>query len=128
MDQTALIILMSAALLSGKPAPTLPRGGPPATGASEDAKVAPSVRPATDAGRAESSSPSNGAEPYMRPPIPFCRSVANEAPRLGDIALQRPFKVTAPAGRAMLNDLAAFMREHNCGVRIEGYADDRGGA
>jgi outer membrane protein OmpA-like peptidoglycan-associated protein len=62
----------------------------------------------------------------MRQPVIYCNDVNGERPELLDVRLVRPFGVTGPRERNMLRRVAEFMREHNCGVTIEGYSDERG--
>jgi len=57
-----------------------------------------------------------------------CASVQGERPQVSEIVLQRSspktaFKIEA-SDQATLRTLAAFMRRHNCRIRVEGYADD----
>jgi outer membrane protein OmpA-like peptidoglycan-associated protein len=61
---------------------------------------------------------------YLVRPVLYCHSVNGEKPQLADIKLDNPnSKQLAPDDQQKLQTLADFMRQHDCGVRIEGYTD-----
>jgi outer membrane protein OmpA-like peptidoglycan-associated protein len=69
----------------------------------------------------------DGAKPsqdYLVPPVLYCHSVSGEKQQLADIKLDNPnSKQLSPDDQQKLQKLAEFMRQHNCGVRVEGYTD-----
>lgn len=68
------------------------------------------------------------AERYLRPPVPgvlWCRETKAELPKIEDINLDKPEQLPAE-DHEKLKALADFLRKQDCGVRIEGYSDERG--
>lgn len=103
MDRSLVLMLVAALLASGA--------------AKKDAQVA-----AKDGARPPV------AESYLRPPDPgvlWCRETKGQLPKIEDINLDKPEQI-ATEDHEKLKALADFLRAKKCGVRIEGYADERG--
>lgn len=130
MDQSALVTLLVAVLSAAQPAPKPPVA--PAAGETPRLLPAPpqiseTLPPALAPPNFSGSPNRAGGEPrYLREPIIYCSDIRGERPNLTDISLVRPFRVVVASDQVMLRRLAEFMREHNCGVTIEGYSDERG--
>lgn len=71
----------------------------------------------------QESTPKDGKD-YLVRPIPYCHAVSAEKPQLADIKLDNAnSKQFTPDDQKNLQKLAEFMRQHDCGVRVEGYTD-----